>query len=70
MERVLLGEDSTCTECERVLWHGEPARCASTRAPDCLTLCNRGLECAVLCEARLRRLLTGQLYLVGGSQVC
>jgi hypothetical protein len=57
MERVVLGEDGTCVECERVLWHGEPAHCGSTRGPECMaTGCNGGSECVTVCDACLRRL--------------
>ena len=58
MERVFLGEDCACAECERVLWEGEPAYCGSTRAPDCVTLCKGGFGCVTLCAACLRILLS------------
>jgi hypothetical protein len=58
MDRVFLGEASTCAECERVLWDGEPAYCGSTRGPDCVDLCNGGSECVTLCGACLRGLVS------------
>lgn len=57
MNRVFLGEASTCAQCERVLWDGALAYCGSTKGPDCLALCNGGFECVTLCEACLRSLL-------------
>jgi hypothetical protein len=68
MEQVFLGEDSSCAECERVLWGGEPAYCGSTRRPDCLTRCNGGLGCVTLCEACFRRLLDSILADVEGRE--
>ena len=51
MERILLGEDGTCTGCSRVVWAGEPVHCGSPRGSDCTDLCGGGLECVVLCDA-------------------
>ncbi len=68
MERVFLGEDGSCAECERVLWEGEPVYCGSTREPDCVTLCNGGFGCVTVCAACLQSLLYGASAMRLGQQ--